>query len=64
MHSQSALLYLYLSISDFAVNTFLIKEKENTQVPIYYVSKLLTSAEQKRVLRKVHEEVIACHEGD
>lgn len=40
-------LYLYLSISDLAVTSMLIREKGVKQHPIYFVSKVLHDAETR-----------------
>ncbi|GFZ15785.1 hypothetical protein Acr_25g0001940 [Actinidia rufa] len=40
-------LYIYLSISPTAVTTVLIREEDQVQRPIYYVSKVLMGAEAK-----------------
>ncbi|KAK3036149.1 hypothetical protein RJ639_029886 [Escallonia herrerae] len=38
-------LFLYLAIADSAVSTILVREQDNKQLPIYYVSKVLQGAE-------------------
>ncbi|XP_057745745.1 uncharacterized protein LOC130963660 [Arachis stenosperma] len=38
-------LYLYLSVTDIAVSSVLVAEKEKTQQPVYFVSKSLQNAE-------------------
>ncbi|XP_072087192.1 uncharacterized protein [Arachis hypogaea] len=38
-------LYLYLSVTDIAVSSVLVAEKERTQQPVYFVSKSLQNAE-------------------
>ncbi|KAL0373474.1 UNVERIFIED_CONTAM: hypothetical protein Sradi_3263100 [Sesamum radiatum] len=43
--SQGDILYLYLSVVPQAVSSVLIREEEGKQMPIYYVSKVLNSAE-------------------
>ncbi|KAL0449449.1 UNVERIFIED_CONTAM: hypothetical protein Slati_1501300 [Sesamum latifolium] len=43
--SPGETLYLYLSIAPQAVSSVLIREEDGKQLPIYYVSKLLSGAE-------------------
>ena len=38
-------LYLYLTVSPYAVSLVLIKEEEKVQKPIYYTSKVLKGVE-------------------
>ncbi|KAK3043419.1 hypothetical protein RJ639_001998 [Escallonia herrerae] len=38
-------LFLYLAIADLAVSAILVREQDGKQLPIYYVSKVLQSAE-------------------
>ena len=40
-------LYLYLAISKYATSAALIREEENVQRPVYYVSKRLLDAETR-----------------
>ncbi|KAK3010982.1 hypothetical protein RJ639_011172 [Escallonia herrerae] len=40
-------LFLYLSISEVAVSTVLIREEEGKQRPVYYISKVLQDAETR-----------------
>ncbi|KAK3001955.1 hypothetical protein RJ639_020249 [Escallonia herrerae] len=40
-------LFLYLAISESAVSAVLIREQDERQLPIYYVSKVLQGAEQR-----------------
>ncbi|KAK3003400.1 hypothetical protein RJ639_019395 [Escallonia herrerae] len=39
------MLFLYLAVTDFAVNEVLIREQDSKQFPIYYVSKVFQGAE-------------------
>ncbi|XP_063948038.1 uncharacterized protein LOC135152135 [Daucus carota subsp. sativus] len=43
-------LYIYLSVTDHAVSAVLVKAVENTQAPVYYVSKSLIDAEKRYTL--------------
>ena len=40
-------LYLYLSVSQHAVSSFLLREEDKQQKPIYYTSKVLLDAETR-----------------
>ncbi|KAL0385128.1 UNVERIFIED_CONTAM: Polyprotein P3 [Sesamum radiatum] len=44
---QGETLFLYLAISEEAVNTVLVRESEKVQNPVYYVSKILQGAEKR-----------------
>ncbi|KAK3017188.1 hypothetical protein RJ639_007839 [Escallonia herrerae] len=39
------MLFLYLAVTNFAVNAVLVREQDSKQFPIYYVSKVLQGAE-------------------
>ena len=47
MPTQGEVLYLYLAISDHAVSSVLIREENEPQMPIYYMSKILLDAETR-----------------
>ena len=40
------MLYVYLAISQHAISTALVREEDQVQKPVYYVSKHLTGAER------------------
>ncbi|KAL0295115.1 UNVERIFIED_CONTAM: hypothetical protein Sradi_6851600 [Sesamum radiatum] len=48
--SPGETLYLYLSVAPQAVSSVLIREKQGKQLPIYYVSKVLSGAEERYTL--------------
>ena len=45
--TQGEVLYLYLAVSNHAVNSVLIREENGQQRPIYYKSKILLDAETR-----------------
>lgn len=46
---MSDALYLYLSISGVVVSSVLVKDEDNTHVPVYFVSNVLTLLKMKYV---------------
>ncbi|KAK3025696.1 hypothetical protein RJ639_041701 [Escallonia herrerae] len=40
-------LFLYLAVAEFAVSAVLVREQDDQQLPVYYVSKVLQGAEQR-----------------
>nr|KYP74632.1 Retrovirus-related Pol polyprotein from transposon 17.6 [Cajanus cajan] len=52
--NPSNMLLVYLAVSDEAISSVLVQEKEGTQTPIYFVSRLLQDAETRyQLIEKV-----------
>ena len=45
MPNQGKILYLYLSATNNIIASVLVREEENDQMPIYYISKVLRGTE-------------------
>ena len=59
MPNQSEILYLYLSATNDDIALVLVREEENEQMPIYYVSKVLRGAEQRYpIIKKIAYAVV------